>query len=359
MTKYIVKTGSSLFLLALVTTISFAQDEARETHTTKSDDVIIIKPKVNVDTKLTIEIKGDVITINGKPMAEYKSDDVNISRRKQVMVEDRRRMNDLDELQEELAFNQKALGDLDARIAIAPRSRFKNNDVRVFGYGQNGKLNLAMSPDLNSNRAFLGVGSEKTDDGVKIVSVSAASAAEKAGLKEGDIITKINDSKIESPEDLTKAVGGFNPGEKITITYKRDKKEQKATAVLTKRKMSSIAFAPQVLDHLKGFDLNDNFNYNFAFPGKPRLGLRAQETEEGRGLKVLDVDDESTAAKAGIKEGDIITSVDGKEVNDIDALRDLSGPAIEKGSFTVQVTRDGKKQDIAVKIPKKLKTTSL
>ena len=74
---------------------------------------------------------------------------------------------------------------------------------------------------------------------------------------------------------------------------------------------------------------------------------------------VLEIDEESTADKAGIKEGDIITSFDGKEVNDIEALRDLSGPAIEKGNFKVQVTRDGKKQEIDVKIPKKLKTTSL
>jgi serine protease Do len=221
---------------------------------------------------------------------------------------------------------------------------------------------------MNSNKAFLGVGTEKNDDaeGVSITSVSEKSAAEKAGLKEGDIITKINDTKINSPEELTKTIGKFNPDEKITITYKRDKKEQKATAVLTKRKNQAILFTAPKYQEYKNFNLDNNNNFNFdnnnnlnMLWGKPRLGLKAQETEDGKGLKVLDVDDESPAEKAGIKEGDILTTFDGTEVNNIDTLKTLSKAAIEKGTFMVKLTRDGKLQELQVKIPKNLKSTSL
>ncbi len=78
-----------------------------------------------------------------------------------------------------------------------------------------------------------------------------------------------------------------------------------------------------------------------------------------KGLKVLDVDDESAAEKAGIKEGDVITSFDGSEVNNIDKLRELSKAAIDKGNFKVKLTRDGKEQELDVKIPKNLKSTNL
>ena len=89
MKQYALKAASSLALFALACTGSFAQDDAKEKTTKHSDDVIIIKPKVNVDTKLTIEIKGDDVMVNGKPLADYKSDDVNISRRKQMIIENR------------------------------------------------------------------------------------------------------------------------------------------------------------------------------------------------------------------------------------------------------------------------------
>ena len=90
MKQYFLKGAGIITLLAIVSTGAFAQDDAKESTTKKSDDVIIIKPKMNVDTKLTIEIKGDAITINGKPLAEYKSNDVNISRRKQLSIENKR-----------------------------------------------------------------------------------------------------------------------------------------------------------------------------------------------------------------------------------------------------------------------------
>ena len=91
----------------------------------------------------------------------------------------------------------------------------------------------------------------------------------------------------------------------------------------------------------------------------PKLGIKAQDTEEGKGVKVLDVADESLAEKAGIKEGDIITEFDGKTINSADDLAEAAQDAREKSSMKVQLTRDGKSQTIEIKIPKKLKTANL
>jgi serine protease Do len=327
-------------MLALFATGAFAQDEKKETVTRHNDDVIIIKPKTDVNTKLTIEINGDDVKINGKPLSEYKNDDVHISRRKHV----------------EMDVENRELSELDAMLA--PRTRFRGNGATVYGYG--GADKALTLQGMNSNKAFLGVGTKKADEGVIITSVSDNSGAEKAGLKEGDIITKINDNKISSPEELTKTIGKFNPDDKITITYKRDKKEQKTTAILNKRKLTgAMALTAPGAYEFKKFNFDNGMNYNFSWNGKPKLGLRAQETEDGKGLKVLDVDDESAAEKAGIKEGDIITTFDGTEVNNIEKLGELAKAAIEKGTFKVKLNRDGKSQEVDVKIPKKLKTTSL
>ena len=90
--------------------------------------------------------------------------------------------------------------------------------------------------NADANHAMLGVTTEKADQGAEIKTVTKESAAEKIGLKEGDIITKIDDKKIENPDDLSAAIKAHKPGDKVTVTYLRDKKEQKATAELTKWK---------------------------------------------------------------------------------------------------------------------------
>lgn len=340
MRQYFLKMAAAATALALFATGSFAQDDNKdnkENTRRRSEDMIIITPKVSTDTKLTIEIKGDAVTINGKPMAEFKSDDVNVSKRKQMRIE---------------SDNMMRLSDMDAMNA--PRTKFRVGPDASYSY------NYGNAASINSNKAFLGVGTQKQEEGegVEITSVTDESAAEKAGLKEGDIITKINESKISSPEELTKTIGKFNPNDKINITYKRNKKEQKTTAVLTKRKNETFTFNAPEYKEYRNFNFDNNNHFNIVLD-KPKLGLKAQETEEGKGLKVLDVDDESPAEKAGLKEGDIITNFDGTEVNNIDVLRDLSKAAIEKGNFKVNITRDGKAQEVTVKIPKNLKSGSL
>jgi serine protease Do len=123
-------------------------------------------------------------------------------------------------------------------------------------------------------------------------------------------------------------------------------------------------FNEDAFKQLEDFDFQIEGN---GFPGqfygfsgsKPRLGIKAQETEDDKGLKVLTVDEESAAAKAGVKEGDIITSFDGTAVNNIDKLRELSVGALQKNNFKITVLRDGKSQELEVKIPKKLKTANL
>jgi serine protease Do len=192
-------------------------------------------------------------------------------------------------------------------------------------------------------------------------------------LKEGDVITKIDDAVVSSAEDVTKAIRKHKPDEKITITYERDGKTNNTTATLGKRKSTSFNFEMPNMEAMPAPGMPDmggmpdmNFNWDggnsnrlFLKSSRPRLGIKAQDTEDGKGVKVLDVDEESAAEKAGIKEDDVITEFDGKKVNSADELAAAARAAKDKNPVKISFNRNGKSQTVEVKTPKKLKTADL
>ncbi|MEP6682232.1 MAG: PDZ domain-containing protein [Parafilimonas sp.] len=297
-----------------------------------TDENIIIHKKDSVKEKITVVIDGNNITLNGKPIDDFTSNDIDIIKQKQDM------------------------GD---------------NDVNVFGYGDMQPLSPRapqvkifrddMMRKIKSNTAFLGVMTDKTDKGAKITDVTEGSAAEKAGLKESDVIIKIGDDKVAGPDDLYKVVGKHKPDEKIAITYLRSGKQATANATLGKADQMKVYSwnAPGNFNN----DFNKDFNRNFSFSydsDKPHLGISAQDIEDGNGVKILDIDDDdSPAAKAGLKEDDVITQVNGKTITSTEDLKE-SVKDVKKGD-TVKITfkRNNQTQTVAVKFPKDLKTIDL
>ena len=93
--------------------------------------------------------------------------------------------------------------------------------------------------------------------------------------------------------------------------------------------------------------------------GAPRLGMSVQDTEDGKGVKVVEIDEDGNAAKAGLKEDDVITTINDKEVNNADEIAREVRESRDKASVKLKVLRAGKAQNIEVKIPRKLKTADL
>jgi serine protease Do len=113
-------------------------------------------------------------------------------------------------------------------------------------------------------------------------------------------------------------------------------------------------------DFPRGFTAPRVQGQNWAWGGgSPKLGLSVQDTDDGKGVKVIEVDEESNAAKAGIKEDDIITHVDDKGVNGVDEISKLLREKKESPAVRFQLTRNGKSQNIEVKMPRKIKTADL
>lgn len=242
-------------------------------------------------------------------------------------------------------------------------------------------------PPAPINKAFLGVSTKASEEGAVVVNVSPESPAAKAGLKEDDIITKINNEAIDGPTELFEQIGQFKPEDKITVEFLREGKSIKKEVVLAKNKVPSIVKA-ETLSPLDGLDSDvevynfdaedfnkrgENFNRNFKrgfrlpdFPNlegidvmakKPKLGISIEDVEEGQGVKITTVNRYSPAEKAGLKVGDIITNIDKhevKEVNDIKWQYFEAGQTIKLG-----ISRNKENKIIEVKIPKKINSADL
>jgi len=330
-------------LLATLAIPSFAQDDKKVEKESKDkkkevEQITIIR-KNDSKEKTVIEINGDKITVNGKPIEDLKEDgDITVHRNKFKTLQ--------------------GLNSYSYPGGVQSYSWDNGHDdaFRFFG-------------DADENRAMLGVVTEEVEGGVKVTEVTNESAAKKAGIKEGDIITKIGDTKIEDPDQLSEAVRKHKPGEKVTVTLLRDKKEQKVTTELGKWKgVSAFGYAPGQNFKMDMPDYNELLapkiqgipRQNWAFSGgAPRLGLSVQDTDEGKGVKVIEVDEESNAAKAGIKENDIVTHFNDKEVNSADEVAKMVKENKDKISINFKIKRDGKTQNIEVKMPRKLKTADL
>jgi len=325
-------------------TLLAQKDEKDKTVKEERKDVqqIIITKKSGADDKVVVEINGDKITINGKPFEDYKDKGGDI----------KVKLNRLKDV-EALTFER------------APRGgvwNFNDNNDNFRFYS------------IDENRAMLGVTTQKVTEGTEVQSITPESAAEKAGLKENDIITKVDDKKIASPDDLSEAIKAHKPGDKVTITYLREGKEKKATVELTKWKgaknwsmgdnfkidLGDMDFE-SIMPKIKEIPIpKAPFGQNWTWTGGgPKLGLSVQDTDDGKGVKVIEVDDESNAEKAGIKNNDIITEVDGKAINNADDMVRVVKESKDKVSVMIKLKRDGKTQNVEVKMPRKLKTADL
>lgn len=279
--------------------------------------------------RVTIVVDGDNVIVNGKNLKDMSSEE------------------------------KEKLRGMNLRIAPSIRLRTPGNRDRLFDLDE-----IRINKPEGTPRAFLGVMSEKNEKGAKITSVTKESAAAKAGLQKNDIITKVNDETITSSEDLFETIRKFKPEDKVTITYLRDGQQKTAAAVLGKTMEMDVMDFNFEDRFGGGFDFDmpqlrklDKFEWSFS--RKPRLGIEIQDTEDSKGVKVTEVEDETPAQKAGIQENDIITSINGKAITSVDeikaALKDLKeGDLIKAG-----ITRSGKAQTLEIKIPKKLKTADL
>jgi S1-C subfamily serine protease len=205
--------------------------------------------------------------------------------------------------------------------------------------------------------------------GVVVSSVETGSAADKAGIKENDIIYLFGGVKVDGASQLVSLVQKRMPGDKVDVTIYRDGDEKKLALVLGTREEPAIAgeAGGKGSDELARIILDVDAPalelYKRSVLMRGNLGMTLADLNDDlapyfgvapdAGALVLDVDEGSPAGEAGVKGGDILTSVNGAAVSDvsdvIDALSDLepgdtaSLGVIRKGTaktFEVELARD-------------------
>jgi len=330
----------------------------------------------NTDVNMTVVVDGNKVTINGKEVDENDP-------RLQVEGKGNKRiiLKKLDK-KPRIIVEGKPLNSLDFGKGLQ-----LDGDIIINENGED-NFDIIVPNQAKTNEAFLGVVTEETEQGAKVNQVSDESPAAKAGLKEGDIITKVNDIKIDGPASLYDAIGKSKPEDKVTISYIRNGKTNTLVVSLAKNKNtmqyynfsspegqggpSFDAYPKQYLDpntrkyqqSPRGFNFIPNFPgmEGMTIPGfenKPKLGISIEDTETADGVKITNVSENSPAAKSGLLENDIIVQVNDQKIKEVDALKPIIKDAKEGTSFTFQVKRNKELKTILVKLPKKLKTANL
>jgi S1-C subfamily serine protease len=188
----------------------------------------------------------------------------------------------------------------------------KNGKVR------RGQLGISVTRVTSDMAASLGMPDVK---GVIVNSVRSGSAAEKAGLRQGDVITAINDNPVTDTNAFRNRVAGNAPGSEITLTVLRDSREQKIRATLdefsteTARAENENEGAPNSRNDGAG-KLGVSVE-----PVTPDVAQELQLKPGTTGVVVTAVDPAGPAVEAGIQRGDVIQEVNRQPVKTADDLR--------------------------------------
>jgi serine protease Do len=140
----------------------------------------------------------------------------------------------------------------------------------------------------------------KDAKGAIVANVTEDSPAVAAGFKAGDAILKANGAEVQDARDLSKKVAHLAPGSKVSIDIMRNGKPETLTVTI-------------------GTMPNDQKMASNASPSEPtnygKLGVTLGKADDGAGVKIIDVQPGSVAEQQGLKPGDVILEVAGKEVN--------------------------------------------
>jgi len=208
-------------------------------------------------------------------------------------------------------------------IPIDVAVRIKDQIVAT-GKVQHAKLGVGV---YDVNQDFADSFKLDSPDGALVSNVERGSAADKAGLKSGDVIRKINGQPIIAAGDLTAVVSIAKPGEKVALDVWRDGKIVRVDATLVG---DSAKADPSSRNNLAGVDSG----------AKLGLALRPLDPLEKRQSGIpsgLVIEDAGGAAQmAGVQPGDVLLSVNGKAVNSVAQVRDVVGKSSKSVALLIQ-----------------------
>ncbi|MFH0946231.1 MAG: PDZ domain-containing protein [Planctomycetota bacterium] len=214
-----------------------------------------------------------------------------------------------------------------------------------------GATALASPP---GERGYLGVQIGPDKAGAELLSVRPDSAAEQAGLKEGDVVVSISGSPVASVDDLVNALGKLEAGDTVELGIKRGDEVKVKTVKLGSRPASLETESPEPAE--KPAPPARKLREMREAPEPPApdrsggyLGVLIDGSSSG-GVLIADVRPGSPAEKGRLKAGDLIVALDGASVGSAEDLKLLIGKSEPGEEVQVVVIRDGEKMKRIVKL---------
>jgi serine protease Do len=216
-------------------------------------------------------------------------------------------------------------------IPIDEASRVSES-LRTTGRVARGRIGVAIGPVTKDVAESIGLGKPI---GAIVSNVEAGGPAEKAGIEAGDIVTKVDGRVVEKSSDLPRMVGMTKPGSKTTLQlYRRGAYRDVSVAVIEYEADRSASSASR----------GENSKPPAAAPGA--LGLTVADLTDAQrrelkvksgGVRIESVD--GAAARAGLREGDVLLSIDNAEITSAKQFEAATGKLDKAKAVSVLVRR--------------------
>jgi Do/DeqQ family serine protease len=180
------------------------------------------------------------------------------------------------------------------------------DDIVKFGDVQRGYLGISYTPtDDMSEEQIKAQGLPVGTDGVFVKAVSRDGGAYAAGIRDGDVITKVNNVIVSSGIQMSAQIAGFRPGDRIPVSYIRNGQEKVVTVVLKKKS-----------EDLVSVNIGNRLGAELSTLNK----TKAKQFGINGGVVVNKITQGGVIGRTRMQEGFVITSVSGQDVASVEEL---------------------------------------
>lgn len=184
------------------------------------------------------------------------------------------------------------------------------NDIMKYGSVQRGYLGISMAPENLDDAKKKELGINDRVNGVYVLETDPTGAAAEAGIKKGDVITKINEVNVTSGSELAQQIAMLKPGDKISVTTTRENQERTFEVVL-KNKLGTFASQKTAAVEALGAEFSTLSKEDAA-----KLGIPG-------GVQVTNISDGVIGNQTNMRPGFVITKIGNVPVPSVDALKEV------------------------------------
>jgi serine protease Do len=212
---------------------------------------------------------------------------------------------------------------IDEAVRVSDQLRAKGRVIR-------GRIGVTIAPVTKEVAESIGLGKSA---GALVQGVESGGPAEKAGIEAGDIIVKVNGKPVEKSGDLPRIIGNTEPGSKATLQLFRRGASKDVSVVVgefeaerpVRKAQAEPGIAPPVAKTALGLSVSD------------LTEAQKRELKVRNGVRVDAA--EGAAAKAGLREGDVILALHNTEVADVKQFLAIAARVDKERAVSVMVRR--------------------